>query len=204
MKILNRNSRALRVLVITLALLFLLIIKIEQSNYGIELNTDTRSEWNYQLQACRDTNQPLDDPSHYAKNSYHWMKIKDEDISRRMSEWKSFVKTVPRRKPGGGKGIVYTCHSGIAKFALASIRLLRRYGCNLPIEVFHNGDELKTRELDAFNAIEGVKTRDFKTTEGSISIAPPNEDKMFEAKGAALVLSSFEQVLFLDSDVRFD
>ena len=200
------RNRTFIVLIAIFGIISFGIIKVgsedlESYNVAIEDYGKFDDSWSLKPQKCDKEDPPLYDRAHVASNERFWSTIGDAEVKKLRSEWKSFVHNVPKRLPGGGKGIVYTCSSGIVKFALASIKLLRLYGCNLPIEVWYNGDELFKSHIDAFLAIPGVMPRDFKSIQSQVDLKQPEGDKMFEAKGAAILYSSFEQVIFMDSDV---
>ena len=141
------------------------------------------------------------DGYHKSKHYQFWNQLTREDILRYRREWQDFVWSIPDRTSNGSKrGIVYTCHDGIAKLNIVSIMMLRRKGCELPVEVWHYGDELGEEAIRHLSAIKGVKVIDLTTNN---TLDKPKDDKMFEAKGAALLYSEFDQILFLDSDVLF-
>ena len=140
------------------------------------------------------------DAYHYSKYNEFWNKLTSKDIQRYRQEWQDFVNTIPPRQPGVGKqGIVYTAHSNIARMAIVSIQMLRKNNCSLPVEVFHYGDELAETDVKALKSLPGVMVKDLiPLTQNSLKKG--NDEKMFEAKGAALIHSEFDQLLFLDSD----
>lgn len=100
----------------------------------------------------------------------------------------------------GKRGIVFTAGSRQAPYMITSIQLIRRIGCDLPIEVMYLGDE----DLDEGNrakleSIPGVFTRDLR---------PMVNDEGWKlagwaAKPFAILLSSFREVLFIDADAIF-
>ena len=144
------------------------------------------------------------DGYHYSKYNEYWKKMTRQDILKLRSEWQEFVADVKPRENvllNKTRGIVYTCHDGIAKLAIVSILMLRKRGCELPIEVWHYGNELGQKEIEALLALKGVMVKDLALVSNNMISKPSADDKMFEAKGAALINSEFDEILFLDSDV---
>ncbi|PNS21011.1 Alpha-1,2-mannosyltransferase MNN21 [Sphaceloma murrayae] len=84
--------------------------------------------------------------------------------------------------------------------AITTIQMLRRSGCQLPVEVFvANDDEYEKYVCDEFLPKLNAKCliiTDFMKTPGS----QHPEIKRFQLKGLALLFTSFQHVLFLDSD----
>ncbi len=82
---------------------------------------------------------------------------------------------------------------------ITSLKLLRHYGTTLPAEVFHfnNQEEpVSPADLDQL-ALLGATVREVR---GVQKEADSDRSKSFHIKGAAMVQSSFEQILMLDSD----
>ena len=141
------------------------------------------------------------DEAHLSRHHEFWSNLTTKDAENYRKEWQEFVwSTLDRKSSGKKRGIVYTCHDGIAKLNLVSILMLRKKGCELPIEVWHYGNELGANATKHLTAIHGVTVKDL-TTKNTFN--KPSNDKMFEAKGAAIMNSEFDQILFLDSDVLF-
>ena len=82
---------------------------------------------------------------------------------------------------------------------ITSLKLLRHFGTSLPAEVFHfsNQEEPVTlSNLDELTKL-GATVREVV---GVKKEADADRSKSFHIKGAAMVQSSFEQILMLDSD----
>lgn len=100
----------------------------------------------------------------------------------------------------GKRGIVFTGGSRQAPYLITSIQLIRRIGCDLPIEVMYLGDEdLDEPSRAKLESIPGVFTRDLR---------PMVNDEGWKlagwaAKPFAILLSSFREVLFIDADAIF-
>lgn len=100
----------------------------------------------------------------------------------------------------GGRGIVFTAGNRQAPYLITSIQSIRRMGCDLPIEVMYLGDEdLDKANCARLESIPGVITRDLR---------PMVNDEGWKlagwaAKPFAILLSSFQEVLFIDADALF-
>lgn len=98
-----------------------------------------------------------------------------------------------------GRGIVYTSHHRLIASTLTSLRFLRHYGCTLPVEIWHL-HELEKDDIAILERIPNVKVRDLSAINSDISMVRQSDGRLFIAKGAALIHSSFAQVLMLDAD----
>jgi hypothetical protein len=111
----------------------------------------------------------------------------------------AFCKSIPSY-PGGfaGQGIVI-CAGGIRYFtnAWVCVKMLRRLGCNLPIEIWFRGpDEMDDAMIELVKPY-GVKCID------AFDVAkryPVRRLGGWELKAYAILRSSFQDVLFLDAD----
>jgi alpha 1,2-mannosyltransferase len=104
--------------------------------------------------------------------------------------------------PTKSRGIVTTANGALMPMLLVSLRLLRRTGCTLPVEVFiaDFGDyepALCEKVLPSLNAKCVMFADDF------LDVPLPSgkpELEAYQLKPFVLMLSSFNQVLFLDAD----
>ena len=100
----------------------------------------------------------------------------------------------------GGRGIVLTAGNDQVDYLLTQIPILRKLGCNLPIEVMYNGDgDLNRDSRQDLEDLEGVVTRDLGImihAEGWIVAS-------WAAKPFAILLSSFREAIFIDADSFF-
>ncbi|KAK3848279.1 MAG: mannosyltransferase putative-domain-containing protein [Linnemannia gamsii] len=101
----------------------------------------------------------------------------------------------------GGRGIVMCVGNYHAKYARTAIKALREVvKTKLPIEIFYTGEpDLSPENIAWFESIEGVKTIDVVTL---------IENKMvilegWAAKPFAMMVSSFSEVIMMDSDVQY-
>ena len=116
-------------------------------------------------------------------------------LAKKRREWKRFIKGVaPYPEIFCGRGIV-TCAGGPSYFTCAwvSISLLRKSGCRLPIEVWHQEGELNQETIRELQRLD-VVCRCFSDYTGE-KISNP-----YQLKPLALLHSSFKEILYLDAD----
>lgn len=108
----------------------------------------------------------------------------------------------------GGRGIVMAAgdHHAVIR-ARTNIRFLRSYNCTLPVEIFHFSKELSAPDktlLSELSHLEDSDTHgnnDMKVTIRLVEeVKKGNGWKAFEIKGAAIQQSSFDEILYLDTD----
>lgn len=100
----------------------------------------------------------------------------------------------------GGRGIALTAGNDQVAYLLTQIPILRKLGCDLPIEVMYVGDnDLNRDSRQDLEDLEGVITRDI-----GAMIKPEGWNvASWAAKPFAILLSSFREVLFIDADSFF-
>lgn len=106
-------------------------------------------------------------------------------------------------KGGAKRGIVTVAGGTYFPVFLVSLRMLRRTGSTIPVEVFLSGEdeyepEVCTQVLPALGARCMVLTDIFDAAETKVE--PTIEIKRFQYKIFAILFSTFDEVLFLDSD----
>ena len=100
----------------------------------------------------------------------------------------------------GGRGLVFTAGDEQAPYLLISIKAFRKLGCTLPIEIMYLGDSDLGEDYRAdLEALAGVITRD---------LSQMIEDegwtlRGWAAKPFAILMSSFQEVIFVDADALF-
>ncbi|KAF9152694.1 hypothetical protein BG015_004863 [Linnemannia schmuckeri] len=101
----------------------------------------------------------------------------------------------------GGRGIVMCVGNGHAKFARTAVKALREVvKTKLPIEIFYTGPiDLSPENRAWFESIENVKTIDVTTLVNNELIIIEG----WSAKPFALLVSSFSEVILMDSDVYY-
>lgn len=117
------------------------------------------------------------------------------DIDFLSQEWKVFIEKIPRYPyyKYQGKGVVYTA-GGISHVTClwVSVNRLRDTGCDLPVEVWHLGNEISDSVIKSFAGLN-VSFRNF------YDIGPVLKTGFF-LKPLAILHSSFQEVLYLDAD----
>jgi alpha 1,2-mannosyltransferase len=135
------------------------------------------------------------------------VQLNNEEVSKAKNKHDAMMKTLPALSrgfnfPKKSRGIVTTAHGAIMPILMVSLRMLRRTGCTLPVEVFiaNFGDyepKLCEKVLPSLNARCVMLADDFldiPTPEGK-----PNLET-YQIKPFTILLSSFSEVLFLDAD----
>jgi alpha 1,2-mannosyltransferase len=117
-----------------------------------------------------------------------------QTITRIKSEWQEFAGRIPSYDNScKGRGIVI-CGGGVKYFTCAwvNINLLRKNGCQLPIELWYSGEELTEEVMMALKPL-GVDCR---------NVAEYTTAEVFKLaiKPFAILHSSFKEILFLDAD----
>ncbi|CAF3384620.1 unnamed protein product [Rotaria socialis] len=124
-----------------------------------------------------------------------------EAVSRKVQlRWKRFVSSVspyPENK-FSGRGIVSSTSSGLngCRRLLASLQLLRWLNCTLPVEVYAYANELEMHEIRNLKAIQNVTLHIIKDK----VILKNRKKSRFVIKPFSILQSSFEHVLWMDSD----
>ncbi|GAA5949842.1 hypothetical protein JCM21900_004220 [Sporobolomyces salmonicolor] len=118
--------------------------------------------------------------------------LRQAETEGRLEEWQEEGKK-------GTRGIVWTAgNADTFDRVLVSLRLLRSvYNTTLPAEIFHFPSESPSPSaLEEFNALN-ASVISLETLSKDPS---PGRTKSFHVKGAAIVESHFDEVLYLDSD----
>lgn len=88
------------------------------------------------------------------------------------------------------------CMQDTFERVIVTLRLLRGYGTDLPVEVFHFPGEAPTSAQEFEYHKMGAVAREVS---GLLKDEQPLRTKAFHIKGAALLQSSFQEFLYLDS-----
>lgn len=128
--------------------------------------------------------------------------VPDEDIITIKEAHAGFINVITDSPPElpylpGTKGIVSTAGGTYLPVLVISLRMLRRTGSTLPMEVFLSDEEeyegyICDIVLPSLNARCIVLSR--------ILIAAPARIQKYQFKPFAMLFSSFEEILFLDAD----
>jgi len=118
-----------------------------------------------------------------------------EEIKILKDDWQKHASKIKRcpKKKFKGRGIVYTA-GGLSYLTCAwvSISVLRERGCELPIEIWHNGPEISEEVKEKFIGLN-VRFMNFQAL-GDVSL------QGYMLKPLAIIASSFSEVLYLDTD----
>jgi alpha 1,3-mannosyltransferase len=99
-----------------------------------------------------------------------------------------------------GRGIVLTAGNDQIIYLITSVKLIRKLGCRLPIEIMYLGEgDLNKDNRRRLERLPGVITRDIRRMV---------DDKGWQLRGwagkpYAILLSSFREVIFIDADALF-
>ncbi len=126
-------------------------------------------------------------------------------LLQKLSESQSESK--PRDEEKKGRGIVMAAgdHDSAIR-ARTSLRLLKSYNCTLPVEIFHFSNELKGLDanlLEDFFQLErssGGEEGMNITIRIVKGVETGNGWKQFQIKAASIQQSSFNEILYLDTD----
>lgn len=125
--------------------------------------------------------------------------FKATDLMRMKQIHSSMVASLPEypKKLFGGKGIVMVAGGRFLRIALLSLRMLRRTGTTLPIELWMQDESEYNAEFcdEVASSTLKVKCRLLSNYLGVDTVIG-----RYQLKSFAMLLSSFEQILFLDSD----
>ena len=190
---------------LAMAVLSIIFISFGKLDFVSNVKLEKLSTWANVPEPCYSQNTDVYNIFHTQANEGFWTSMTKDQYKKYKLEWESFVETIPERPRKKGykeKGIVYTCYSGIFRPTLLSIMLLRKTGCKLPIEVWHNGNELNDKDTKLLQSMENITVMDIKMVNDTrFSFHNHTEgDKMFEMKGASILYTRFDQLLFLDGD----
>lgn len=165
------------------------------------------------LTACLQEGRPTVDPPHHAKVDDAWyndpakpdyrIEMSTEDIKAMRSTHDRYRQcssklSLDSAYLAGERGIVTTAGGKYIPVFLVSLRLLRKTGSTLPVEVFlANEEEYEPHFcetiLPSLNARCRILSRD-------LGVAANFTLESYQYKIFSILLSSFEDVLFLDAD----
>jgi alpha 1,2-mannosyltransferase len=121
----------------------------------------------------------------------------------------SLVENGPRRESTGGRGIVMAAGDSTSVIrARTNIRFLRSYNCSLPVEIFHFRNEISASDKGLLEELSLLEQRSEEDGHSGMKVTVRlvkgvrKEDgwKEFQIKGAAIEQSSFDEILYLDTD----
>ena len=155
---------------------------------------------------------------HFVDESY-WHSIKSETMHEKREAWMEFLNEEIPKTFGSdmsgyakygfkGRGIIYTASGRTLQRALASIRIIReRHDCRLPIQVWYMGEELNADQRAQLRAIPDVEPKDLLVEQRKFDEFADfkvghayGSNRNYHIKTLVLLLSEFEEFLYLDSD----
>jgi Mannosyltransferase putative len=101
------------------------------------------SPWSYKSVACKSSTSKAAFNEWVAERKGFWDSLDDYFLMEKQKELHRFMEKLNSTeitvKPESysGEGIIYSCHPGIIKTTVISINIVRKYGCNLPIELWY-------------------------------------------------------------------
>lgn len=141
------------------------------------------------------------------ENAEKWRELPDSQIA----SWRSEIVSHLRKKQAKafvkgekheGRGIVMAAGDRYAVVrAQTNVRLLRSYNCTLPIEIFHFSSELSKNDKTLLEDLSHLSGEGSQVTVRLVEGLEKGEGwKAFHIKGAAIQQSSFNEILYLDTD----
>ena len=128
----------------------------------------------------------------------NWEEFDDILLRRAQKKVEKLKKIKPSDK-GMGKGIVYVSSSTYYQITLAGLLTLRAK-TDLKIEVFHH-DELNANEIKTLQKVKNVKVVSLvRMRFNNMPIQFSGGFRNYHLKLAALLASSFQEVLYMDDD----
>ena len=134
------------------------------------------------------------------------LNIEQKDVDGLKGAHSRFVAQIPRLAPQlpyvkGSKGIVTTAAGEFLPTLVVSLRMLRRTGSKLPIQVLVENKQVYEKEiceevLPAMNATCFLLSDVLDAVSQHVEISMPR----FQMRVFAMMFSSFEEVLLLDAD----
>lgn len=128
-----------------------------------------------------------------------------ENYKEKQNEWKEFINQINLIEFNNPtKGILITSHHKVVTQTIYSINVIRSLGCKLPIQVWFYEKDLNNEDIQRLK-IQGVTTHDLSLAlldhpEFNIKDTKGSDGRMYQVKGASILLSSLSQILYLDSD----
>ncbi|KAK6459037.1 mannosyltransferase putative-domain-containing protein [Scheffersomyces xylosifermentans] len=137
-----------------------------------------------------------------------FLQLEDEELDSMKDSHSYIVDNLPEHAPKGlysGDGIVYVGGGNFNWLTLLSIKSIRAIGCKLPIEVVipmidEYEPNLCSRIFPALNARCIYLPNVLSDPNDKDSVVSKFEFKGYQYKALAILVSSFENVLLLDSD----
>ena len=131
------------------------------------------------------------------------LKLPEQDVDDLRYAHSRFVAKLPELAlhlpyAKGTKGIVTTASGDFVPIFIVSLRMLRRTGSKLPVEVFMERDDEKTEICESI--LPKLNARCLILSEIFDAIPPKVEISRYQLKAFAVLFSSFDEILLLDAD----
>lgn len=124
-----------------------------------------------------------------------WVRKNNEKIRLKIDNELSRCRIVP----GRGRGIVMCAGGKYLVHAYASLMTVRTFGCQLPVEIFYaDKDEITGKAVAMFERDIGDVTF-IDASQSNVGVQP-TQLRGWEIKSYSLLLTSFDEILFLDAD----
>ncbi|SCO56978.1 probable MNN2-type II membrane protein [Fusarium fujikuroi] len=147
---------------------------------------------------------------HGSKAQIHtdWLEVSDEEVESLKENHAKFVQSLRHLAPKvpfkrNTKGIVITAKGSAVGVAATAIRMLRHVGSRLPVQLFL--DSASEAEHEQCNntlssmQVQCLNMDDFLKLPDTTSVKQPTIEK-YQYKPLSILFSSFQDILFLDSD----
>ncbi|KAJ6109889.1 hypothetical protein N7486_002124 [Penicillium sp. IBT 16267x] len=131
-----------------------------------------------------------------------FVKVASEDVITMKEAHAGFVEAISNSPPQlqyipGTKGVVSTAGGSYLPVLVISLRMLRRTGSTLPMEVLL-ADENEYEDYICDTVLPSLNARCIVLSR--ILVAAPARIEKYQFKPFAMLFSSFEEILFLDAD----
>ena len=134
----------------------------------------------------------------------HLIQMPLEDVSRMQLSHARFVSemlNLPLPYIRGSEGIVITAAGSFMPVLIVSLRMLRRTGSTLPVEVFLESSASSDAESEVCKTIlPSLNARCMPMAEILSSTSTPHNITRYQLKAFAMLFSSFERVVLMDAD----
>ncbi|KAJ5083276.1 hypothetical protein N7456_012703 [Penicillium angulare] len=132
------------------------------------------------------------------------LKMPTRDVWRMKRAHEKFVENIQQSPPSlsylpGTRGLVTTAGGSYLPVLVISLRMLRRTGSQLPMEVFlATPDEYE--EFICDQVLPSLNAKCVVLTEITNAVPGGGQIEKYQLKPFAMIFSSFEEILFLDAD----
>ncbi|BFZ55488.1 hypothetical protein PYCC9005_002529 [Savitreella phatthalungensis] len=126
-----------------------------------------------------------------------WAKVSTRDIIKWRRDMVNHVAKAKHSGKTAGRGIVMAAgETDAIERALVNIRILRAHACKLPVEIYYFTEERNSITRAHEDELRGMNAKLVELK----NVAKGDGWKAFHIKAVAMQRSSFDEILFLDSD----